>query len=43
VDVTDALVKAFNPEAKTQQWIEMGKNQKPVPLLEAVKTIRADQ
>jgi hypothetical protein len=43
VDVTDALVRSFNPNARVQQWIAEGRNQKPIPLIEAVKTLRADQ
>jgi hypothetical protein len=43
VDVTDALVRPFNPNARVQQWIAQGRVQKPMPLLEAVKTLRADR
>ena len=43
VYVTDALVRPFNPDARVQQWIAQAKEQKPMPLLEAVKTLRADR
>ena len=43
VDVTDALVARFNPTEKVQKWIESGKTQQPMPLIEAVMTLRPER
>ncbi len=43
VDVTDALVARFNPNEKVQKWIESGKARDPIPLLEAVMTLRPER
>lgn len=43
VDVTDALVGQFNPNETVQKWIAEGAMKQPVPLLQLVKTMRADQ
>ncbi len=43
VDVTDALVARFKPTAQVQKWIDSGKSQQPVPLLEAVMTLRPER
>lgn len=43
VDVTDELVRQFNPNEKVQKWIAEGAKKDPVPLLQLVKTMRADQ
>lgn len=43
VDVTDALVARFNPNEKLQKWIADGKTKAPIPLLEAVMTLRPER
>jgi hypothetical protein len=43
VDVTDTLVARFNPSEKVQKWIDSGKTQQPMPLLEAVMTLRPER
>lgn len=43
VDVTDLLVRPFNPSAQTLNTIAQIKTQAPIPLLDAVKTLRADR
>lgn len=43
VDVTDALVRPFNPSDKVRQWIADGKTKEPMPLLEAVRTLRPER
>ncbi len=43
VDVTDALVRAFKPSEKVQKWVEEGKTKAPIPLLEAVMTLRPER
>ena len=43
VDVTDELVRQFNPNEKVQKWIAEGAAKPPVPLLELVKTMRPDR
>ena len=40
VDVTDALVRAFKPNEKVQKWVDEGRTKAPIPLLEAVMTLR---
>lgn len=40
VDVTDALVARFKPAAQVQKWIDSAKTRQPIPLLEAVTTLR---
>ncbi len=43
VDVTDQLVRPFNPSAQTLNTIAQIKAQTPMPLLEAVKTLRPER
>lgn len=43
VDVTDALVARFNPSDNVQKWVASGKAKDPIPLLEAVMTLRPDK
>jgi hypothetical protein len=43
VDVTDQLVRPFNPSAQTLNTIAQIKTQTPMPLLEAVKTLRPER
>ena len=43
VDVTDALVARFKPNEKVQKWIASGRTQAPIPLLEAVMTLRPER
>lgn len=43
VDVTDAMVRRFNPSAKVLQWIAEGRTKEPMPLLDAVMTLRPDR
>ncbi len=43
VDVTDALVARFKPNERVQKWIAEGKGKDPIPLLEAVMTLRPDR
>jgi hypothetical protein len=43
VDVTSALVSAFNPSPQVQQMMPQLLSQKPMPLIEAVKTLRPDK
>lgn len=43
VDVTDALVAQFKPSPQTLKWIASGKDTDPMPLLEAVKTLRPEK
>jgi len=43
VDVTDAIVQAINPDPRVQQMAAAAKSQPPMPLLEAVKTLRPDR
>ena len=43
VDVTDALVARFNPTERVQKWIAEGKTKAPIPLLEAVTTLRPER
>ena len=43
VDVTDQLVRPFNPDARTQTMVDQARMQTPMPLLQAVKTLRADR
>ena len=43
VDVTDALVARFNPSEKVQKWIADGRSKEPMPLLDAVMTLRPER
>jgi hypothetical protein len=43
VDVTDALVARFNPSEQVQKWIADGKTKAPIPLLQAVMTLRPER
>ena len=43
VDVTDRLVRLFNPTAKVEAMIAQAGTQAPIPLMEAVKTLRPDR
>lgn len=43
VDVTDRLVQPFNPSARIQRMIADLKTQKPMPLMEAVRTLRPER
>jgi hypothetical protein len=43
VDVTDALVARFTPNDRVKQWIADGKSKAPIPLLEAVMTLRPER
>jgi hypothetical protein len=43
VDVTDALVARFNPNEKVRKWIADGRTKDPIPLLEAVMTLRPER
>jgi hypothetical protein len=43
VDVTDALVARFNPNDKVRKWIADGRTKDPIPLLEAVMTLRPER
>ena len=43
VDVTDALVKAINSDPQIQQMASAAKSQTPMPLVQAVKTLRPDR
>lgn len=43
VDLTDALVSGFKPDEKVRKWIDSGRTQKPIPLLEAVMTLRPER
>jgi hypothetical protein len=43
VDVTDALVARFNPDDKVRKWIADGKTKDPIPLLDAVMTLRPER
>jgi hypothetical protein len=43
VDVTDALVARFNPNERVRKWIAEGRTKNPVPLLEAVMTLRPER
>lgn len=43
VDVTDALVARFKPDERVQKWIADGKTKNPIPLLEAVMTLRPER
>jgi hypothetical protein len=43
VDVTDAIVQAFKPDARVLQMVAAVKPQSPMPLLQAVKTLRPDR
>lgn len=43
VDVTDALVRRFNPSEKVQRWLADSKTKEPIPLLEAVTTLRPNR
>jgi hypothetical protein len=43
VDVTDALVARFNPNERVRKWVAEGKTKDPIPLLEAVMTLRPER
>jgi hypothetical protein len=43
VDVTDALVARFNPNERVRKWVAEGKAKEPMPLLEAVMTLRPER
>jgi hypothetical protein len=43
VDVTDALVGRFNPNERVRKWVAEGRTKDPVPLLEAVMTLRPER
>jgi len=43
VDVTDRLVRLFNPTPRVLQMISQAGTQPPLPLMEAVKTLRPDR
>jgi hypothetical protein len=43
VDVTDELVQPFNPNAQVKKWLADGKTKPPLPLLDAVKTLRPEK
>jgi hypothetical protein len=43
VDVTDALVGRFTPNERVQKWIAEGGAKDPIPLLEAVMTLRPER
>jgi hypothetical protein len=43
VDVTDALAARFNPNERVRQWIAEGRTKQPLPLLEAVMTLRPER
>lgn len=43
VDVTDALVGLFHPDPKVLGWVADGKSKAPIPLIEAVMTIRPER
>lgn len=43
VDVTDALVERFHPDEKILKWMADGKTRQPIPLLEAVMTLRPER
>jgi hypothetical protein len=38
-----ALVARFNPNEKVRKWIADGKTKDPIPLLEAVMTLRPER
>lgn len=40
VDVTTPLVDAFHPDAKVLKWIEETKGRTPIPIVDAVATVR---
>ncbi len=43
VDVTDALVERFHPDEKIRKWMAEGKGKEPIPLFEAVMTLRPER
>jgi hypothetical protein len=43
VDVTDALVALFHPDKKVLDWVASGKAKPPIPLVEAVMTLRPER
>lgn len=42
LDVTDQLVAALHPDAKVLKWIADSRNRAPLPLVEAVTTLRRE-
>lgn len=43
VDVTDALVARFSPDERVKKWIDDGRTKTPIPLLDAVMTLRPER